>query len=71
MPSDDKMAWLYENCGGHPYLTHLLLAKLLEQMQQDILNSASTQDLGERSPGRSGKRPSQGTSAELVRVLPR
>ena len=36
VPSDDKMAWLYENCGGHPYLTRLLLAKLLEQMQQGI-----------------------------------
>ena len=36
VPSDDEIAWLYEYCGGHPYLTRLLLAKLLEQTQQGI-----------------------------------
>jgi DNA-binding winged helix-turn-helix (wHTH) protein len=36
MPDDAEMTWLYGYCGGHPYLTRLLLAKLLEQMQQDI-----------------------------------
>jgi DNA-binding winged helix-turn-helix (wHTH) protein len=48
-PDDAEVAWLYEYCGGHPYLTRLVLAKLLEQMRQDTYEQRPSLDMWEEA----------------------